>query len=195
MSKSHGSSVSTHTLCPYCSTAVKVAGGGLSNHFFHHASCRWQRDNLGTATTATRYLDSSGLMHNHVGGSNSSRLGTSVRDNASNMDTMEDRTNMEGVGRTQSGEEQHTTKPGITPDPHTLTAKNFIVCEDSDAGHCYRNQQPTCYESLKSNEDPTSPSAPWASEDEWELAKWLMSVHISQAIIDRFLRLGWVCNQ
>ncbi|KAF9520189.1 hypothetical protein BS47DRAFT_1259700, partial [Hydnum rufescens UP504] len=35
---------------------------------------------------------------------------------------------------------------------------------------------------------------PWASEEEWDLAQWLMSVHISQAAIDRFLKLPWVCT-
>ncbi|KAF9511278.1 hypothetical protein BS47DRAFT_1257947, partial [Hydnum rufescens UP504] len=35
------------------------------------------------------------------------------------------------------------------------------------------------------------PSAPWVSEEEWELARWLMSVNISQGVIDCFLKLSW----
>ncbi|KAF9511276.1 hypothetical protein BS47DRAFT_1262194, partial [Hydnum rufescens UP504] len=37
-----------------------------------------------------------------------------------------------------------------------------------------------------------TPSVPWTSKEEWELAEWLMSVHISQAMINRFLKLAWV---
>jgi hypothetical protein len=192
MPKSRKSSVSTHTLCPYCSTAVKVAGGGLSNHFFHHASCRRKRDNTGTLATATRNLDSSGLTSNHLEDTDNSHLRSGV---APNMETSEDHIGMESEGRTHSGEEGRTVGSGTRPDLHIPSAKDFIVREDSDAGHCYRNREPTCYESLKSSEDPANPSAPWASEDEWELAKWLMTVHISQATVDRFLRLDWVCTK
>ncbi|KAF9502798.1 hypothetical protein BS47DRAFT_1310688, partial [Hydnum rufescens UP504] len=29
---------------------------------------------------------------------------------------------------------------------------------------------------------------------EWELAEWLLSAHISQAMINQFLKLAWVCK-
>ena len=41
---------SAQFLCPYCSEAIKVAGGGLSNHFFRSPSCRGQRDKPGNTS-------------------------------------------------------------------------------------------------------------------------------------------------
>ncbi|KAF9508474.1 hypothetical protein BS47DRAFT_1302834 [Hydnum rufescens UP504] len=41
-------------------------------------------------------------------------------------------------------------------------------------------------------EDPSNPSAPWASEEEWAIVEWILSVHILQKAIDQFLKLQWV---
>jgi hypothetical protein len=44
MPKDHSSWGSTQLLCLYCAKIVKLAGGSLSNHFFHSPSCHQQHD-------------------------------------------------------------------------------------------------------------------------------------------------------
>jgi len=65
---------------------------------------------------------------------------------------------------------------------------------DADSQPRIYEQGHTRWEELKSNEDPANPFYPWESKTEFELVKWLSTTPHSQASIDDFLRLNWVCN-
>jgi hypothetical protein len=194
MPKHQTSRGSAQLLCPYCSEAVKVAGGGLSNHFLRSPSCRRQRDKPGNTSKNVNGQDAeiSGLGDHSTGSPGPSEAPLGNEDPDSERAGME-RTGINGQNMEQ--DEDQTTVPGCrTEQGHAMGDTSYVIYEDSDAGHVRRDRQRTVFESLRDNKDPTNPSAPWKNEDEWALAEWLMSIQISQAIINRFLKLNWVCQ-
>ena len=58
-----------------------------------------------------------------------------------------------------------------------------------------RGRVQTAFEKIHSQKNMAgeAPWAPFASEEEWELAEWLMNAGISQKQMDRFLKLPIVC--
>lgn len=63
------------------------------------------------------------------------------------------------------------------------------------AGRAYEGDYPTKWEARQVQEmkDGLEPWAPFASVEEWELAKWLMTSEVSQSKISEFLKLPMVC--
>jgi hypothetical protein len=190
MPKSRPSRTLAHEPCPFCGKAVRTSGGGISNHFARTASCRQQRDaraKIDSHSTDPFAFEGDGL--GHAQGSNNENLGMDDSDN---------------VNSEHGGVEPNTDPSAYSgPAPEAQVEANidsgepasngFVVYEDENAGHVFRQRLPTCFEELRTSENSACPSAPWVSEEEWELAKWLMSVHISQTAIDSFLKLPWVC--
>lgn len=54
--------------------------------------------------------------------------------------------------------------------------------------------KPDAWEELRSIKDRNNPFHPWHSQMEYELVEWLATSQLSQAAIDRFLKLNWVSN-
>ena len=186
MPKSQLRRTSAHEPCPFCGKAVCTSGGGISNHIARTALCCQQRDTRakiishGTNPPAP---DTNGA--GHTWGSNNEYLGTDVNSKHGWVEPNAGASSTDGAPTPRLQVEANINY-------NTPTSEGFIVYEDENAGHVFQQCQLTRFEELRTSENSACPSAPWASEEEWELAKWLMSVHISQAAIDRFLKLPWV---
>ena len=182
---------STQVLCPYCTVAVKLAGSGLSNHFFCNPSCHHQHDKSRNMSKniQSQDLDTSRLKDHGAGSAGA------IDGQPGNIGTGH-RVPKDGEGHTGSHSvdgDKTLTLSGLVNEDYPTSG--YIIYEDGNAGHVFQDCQPTRYENLRNHEVPANPSAPWSSEDEWELVEWLMSVHIFQAVINCFLDLKWVCEQ
>ena len=187
-------STSAHEPCPFCGKAVRTSGGGISNHIARTPSCRQQRNaraKIDSHATDPFALGGDGLV-GHTQGSNNEGLGMggdiNFAEHGAPVELNTDPSSIDAYNGPTPGLQVEANNDNSEP-----TSNGFIVYEDENAGHVFRQHLPTCFEELRASENSACPSAPWASEEEWELAKWLMSVHISQAAIDRFLKLPWVC--
>jgi hypothetical protein len=96
---------------------------------------------------------------------------------------------------------------GPNPDLHSRDASDEDTTEDEEdedaryiedfagAGLPHAERSPTNFEQHfeDQNKAGDAPWTPFESEDEWELARWLMSSGVSQKQINEFLKLNKVC--
>lgn len=81
---------------------------------------------------------------------------------------------------------------------HHASSHREPSIDEPDSGYVFHTtpgasrvygKQPTKWEHLRSNEDPTRPFAPWADEEEFELVKWYISARLKKKDIDVHIKL------
>jgi hypothetical protein len=103
------------------------------------------------------------------------------------------------TGEEDSHSQHHSAAADRTDDgpapPLNPSSSRYAVrqLDANSQPRVYRMGQ-TRWEELRSSEDPDNPFYPWKSQKEYELVEWLATSQLSQAAIDRFLKLNWVSN-
>jgi hypothetical protein len=99
--------------------------------------------------------------------------------------TIEEAEDVDSPGRSQSSSEGEMSEEDVGP------GFEFIEDYPGEAGTPGPGKKKTPFEKLKKaqQKENKEPWSPFANEEEWELAKWLMTAGVSQARVDDFLKL------
>jgi len=62
------------------------------------------------------------------------------------------------------------------------------------AGHVFQQNCPTIFHKMQSSIDETYPYKPFFDEEEWSLAEFLATSHLSKGSINTFFNSAWVCK-